>query len=252
MTKVVVYARYACGNDDPIKDQFRLCREYAAQRGWEVVATYDDPACSGIGLERPGLQALLGDARGGKFNVLLSADLAHLSRDLWEIETLSERLRAAGVSIITVAEGALHDNSTTDPKNLADMVRRVGGQLGEDRAERRLIYGYEMTVNHVIAEGKPISSTSRSMMPMPRSFSACFARLLLVSARAPSRNGSMMRKFTRTTGDRDHPLRPIRQITDEARGPVPAQAAANDNNPAANIRVFDDLPSPASGAARRR
>lgn len=75
--------------------------------------------------------------------MLLSADLPRLSRDPCEVETLSRLLRAAGVSIITVAEGAFY--------GIADMVRRVGGQLSEDRAERSLIHGYEMTVNHVNA-----------------------------------------------------------------------------------------------------
>jgi DNA invertase Pin-like site-specific DNA recombinase len=44
-------------NHDPIKEQFRACREHATQEEWEVVATYDDPARSGLDLQRPGLQA---------------------------------------------------------------------------------------------------------------------------------------------------------------------------------------------------
>jgi hypothetical protein len=51
MMKVALYARCGHrpnGNDDPINHQFRACREYAAQRGWEIVATYDDPNHSGF------------------------------------------------------------------------------------------------------------------------------------------------------------------------------------------------------------
>lgn len=62
MTRVALYARYS---DDKRefgldRDQFRICREYAARDRWEIVGTYHDAAISGANVTlRPGLQALL-------------------------------------------------------------------------------------------------------------------------------------------------------------------------------------------------
>jgi DNA invertase Pin-like site-specific DNA recombinase len=79
MTKVALCARYASGlqngNDDPIKDQRRICHEYAARQNWDVVGTYDDPGRSGVDFQRPGLHALLEDARRGRFDIVLAEAL---------------------------------------------------------------------------------------------------------------------------------------------------------------------------------
>jgi site-specific DNA recombinase len=56
-------------------------------------------------LQRPGLQALLEDARHGKFDVVLTERLDRFSRDLAASAALFKQLRFAGVRVVTLSEG---------------------------------------------------------------------------------------------------------------------------------------------------
>jgi DNA invertase Pin-like site-specific DNA recombinase len=54
MKRVAIYARYSTDLQSPasIDDQIQLCRAYADRHGWVVVATYQDAALSGFGVEQ--------------------------------------------------------------------------------------------------------------------------------------------------------------------------------------------------------
>ncbi|MEJ5020220.1 recombinase family protein [Ochrobactrum vermis] len=57
-------------------DQFRLCRERAAQERWEIVGSHEDAAISGSStILRSGIQRLVCDAQRGEFNILLAERL---------------------------------------------------------------------------------------------------------------------------------------------------------------------------------
>lgn len=84
MPKAALYARYSSDLQSPesIDDQFRICRELAARRSWEVTEIYDDEAISGASIHgRAGMLRLLGDARAGRFDVLCAEALDRISRD---------------------------------------------------------------------------------------------------------------------------------------------------------------------------
>ena len=87
MIKVAIYARYSSDNqrDASIEDQIRLCEERAVKEGWHVYNDYTDHAVSGASLMRSGIQALLGDALAGKFNIIVAEALDRLSRDQEDI-----------------------------------------------------------------------------------------------------------------------------------------------------------------------
>ena len=106
--RVVVYARYSTDKQDArsIDDQVRRCRGFAANRGFEVVATFSDAAISGSHMEREQLQKLLSDADRRKFDCVLVEDLSRLSRDLgatWRI--VFEDLASRGVRVIDCTTG---------------------------------------------------------------------------------------------------------------------------------------------------
>jgi len=63
-----------------IEAQFTEMREFAAQRGWEVVAEFVDIGVSGTKTERPQLDAMQAAAAEHAFDVLLVHDLSRLSR----------------------------------------------------------------------------------------------------------------------------------------------------------------------------
>ena len=112
MTSAAQYARYSSDHQSSasIADQLRVCREQAAREGWTVTACYHDAALSGASMIlRPGIQALLADARVGSFEVVMAEALDRISRDQADVATLFKHLHFAGVRIVTLAEGEISE-----------------------------------------------------------------------------------------------------------------------------------------------
>jgi DNA invertase Pin-like site-specific DNA recombinase len=101
MTSAALYARYSSDHQSSasIADQLRVCREQAAREGWTVTACYHDAALSGASMIlRPGIQALLADARSGSFSfdVVLAEALDRISR---ERHAVTEAARAELIKV---------------------------------------------------------------------------------------------------------------------------------------------------------
>ena len=106
--RAAIYARFSTDRQDvrSLEDQRHRCEERAADRGWSVVALFNDAAVSGATLKRTGLQELLSAARRGQFDVVLVDDLSRLSRDLGDTWTLLFRdLAGSGVQLLDVTTG---------------------------------------------------------------------------------------------------------------------------------------------------
>jgi DNA invertase Pin-like site-specific DNA recombinase len=110
VSRCAIYARYSSDLQSPasIEDQVRLCRAHAERQGWTVVATFEDAALSGFGIEhRPGYQQLVAAALASPpgFDVILVEDLSRLTRDMAELLRLHHRLRLRGVELVGVSDG---------------------------------------------------------------------------------------------------------------------------------------------------
>ncbi len=110
MKRCALYARYSSDLQSPasIEDQLRLCRTYAEHQGWTIVATFQNAALSGFGVEhRPGYQELLAAALAPArpFDVILVEDLSRLTRDMAELLRLHHRLRVRGLELVGVSDG---------------------------------------------------------------------------------------------------------------------------------------------------
>ncbi len=110
MKRCAIYARYSSDLQSPtsIDDQTQLCRAYADRQGWTVVATFQDAALSGFGVEhRPGYQQLLAGALStpSPFDLILVEDLSRLTRDTAELLRLFHRLRLKGIDLVGVSDG---------------------------------------------------------------------------------------------------------------------------------------------------
>ena len=164
--KVAIYARYSSDNqrDASIADQFRMCRLHAEKQGWHIVEEYSDHAISGASLIRPGIQALMADAMGGRFDLILAEALDRLSRDQEDIAGIFKRMSYADVKMFTLSEGEvthLHVGlkgtmNALFLKDLADKTRR--GQRGRVEAGKSgggNAYGYDV-VKKFDANGEPI------------------------------------------------------------------------------------------------
>jgi DNA invertase Pin-like site-specific DNA recombinase len=116
-----------------------------AHEGWRLVKTaYDDGGLSGGTLERPAVQALLGDIRARKVDVVVVYKVDRLTRSLSDFAKLVELFEAHGVSFVSVTQ---QFNTTTSMGRLtlnvllsfAQFEREVAGERIRDKfaASRR-------------------------------------------------------------------------------------------------------------------
>lgn len=76
-----------------------------AQREGASLRFYAEEAVSGAARSRPVLDRLLGDARRGRFDVLVVAALDRIGRDVVRIVLVLDDLQAAGVRVVSLREG---------------------------------------------------------------------------------------------------------------------------------------------------
>lgn len=81
--RCAVYARVSTEMETQktsIDNQIDLFKNYAAEKDWEIVDIYTDKQ-SGTKRNRPGLKALINDAKAKKFDVILAKELSRLARN---------------------------------------------------------------------------------------------------------------------------------------------------------------------------
>lgn len=110
MIRAAIYARYSSENqrDASIEDQLVVCRRYAAQLGFHILATFDDRAISGSNSNRPGYQALLAEARRGAFDVVIVEAIDRLARKLSDIAGVFDELQFHRIALHAVNVGGQH------------------------------------------------------------------------------------------------------------------------------------------------
>lgn len=125
--RAISYSRFSTDRqtDASIQDQQRVCREFAAARGWLLVAEHADEGISGAALgNRPGVQAALTQLAHG--DVLLLADLTRLSRSQ-DLAPMIERLRFRGVRVVGVLDG--YDSTSPQARMQAGLSGLMSDEL---------------------------------------------------------------------------------------------------------------------------
>jgi DNA invertase Pin-like site-specific DNA recombinase len=175
MTRAALYARYSSDHQSAasIEDQFRLCRERAAQERWHTIGSYEDAALSGAStILRPGIQRLVRDAQRGEFTIVLAEALDRIGRDQADVATLYKQLKFAGVTIVTLAEGEISElhvglKGTMNALFLKDLAmkthRGLRGRVEKGKAGGGLCYGYRV-VKKLDANGDPLRG-DREIVP---------------------------------------------------------------------------------------
>ena len=165
--RCALYARYSSDQQRAasIEDQFRVCRERAAREDWKIAGAYKDSAISGDSMIlRPGIQALLEDARRGMFEILVAEALDRVSRDQADVATLYKHLRFAGVTVVTLAEGEISElhvglKGTMNALFLKDLAakthRGLRGRVEAGKSGGGLCYGYDV-VKSFDGSGDPV------------------------------------------------------------------------------------------------
>jgi DNA invertase Pin-like site-specific DNA recombinase len=103
MKKAAIYVRVSTP-DQHVESQSYDLRELAAQRGFEVVHEYEDRGVCGKKARRPGLDALMADARRKKFSVLLVAAFDRIARSTRNFLQVIDELDSMGIEFISRRE----------------------------------------------------------------------------------------------------------------------------------------------------
>jgi len=104
MKKAALYGRVSTA-DQCVESQLFDLRELAKQRGFEVVKEYSDVGISGTKARRPGLDALMADARQRKFWVVLVAAFDRVARSTRHFLHVMDELDSMGIEFVSRREG---------------------------------------------------------------------------------------------------------------------------------------------------
>ena len=130
MKRAVLYARVSTP-DQHLETQLYDLRKLAAQRGFEIVREHCDRGISGRKAKRPGLDALMSDARRGEFSVVLVAAFDRIARSTKNFLEIVDELHALGIEFISAREAI----DTSGP--MGRMFLTMVGSIAE--LERSLI-----------------------------------------------------------------------------------------------------------------
>ena len=122
--------------------QREACEAYVSSQrheGWSVIPTlYDDGGFSGGTMDRPALQALLGDIQAGKVDVVVVYKIDRLTRSLFDFAKIVEIFEARNASFVSVTQAF---NTTTSMGRLtlnvllsfAQFEREITGERIRDK-----------------------------------------------------------------------------------------------------------------------
>jgi DNA invertase Pin-like site-specific DNA recombinase len=130
MKKCALYARVSTP-DQHLETQLYDLRKLAAQREFEVVREYCDRGISGSKSKRPGLDAMMADARRGEFSVALVAAFDRIARSTKNFLEIVDQLHELGIEFISAREAI----DTSGP--MGRMFLTMVGSIAE--LERSLI-----------------------------------------------------------------------------------------------------------------
>lgn len=97
MKRAALYIRVSTSGQTTENQRLEL-EAVAAQRGWKIVATYEDAGISGAKGrdQRPGFDRMLKDATAGKFDILAAWSVDRLGRSLQDLIGFLSELRSTG------------------------------------------------------------------------------------------------------------------------------------------------------------
>jgi DNA invertase Pin-like site-specific DNA recombinase len=103
MKKCAIYARVST-TEQHIDSQLYDLRTFAEQCGYEVVFEYTDVGVSGTKTRRPGLDAMLKDARKRRFSVVLVAAFDRMARSTKHFLQVIDEFDSLGIEFISRRE----------------------------------------------------------------------------------------------------------------------------------------------------
>jgi DNA invertase Pin-like site-specific DNA recombinase len=100
--RAAIYARVSTG-DQHLETQLLDLREFAKQRGFEIVREYSD-IISGAKSRRPGLDQLMSDARRHRFDIVIVAAFDRIARNVRHFLEMLDELSHLSIEFISLRE----------------------------------------------------------------------------------------------------------------------------------------------------
>ena len=127
-------------------------RQMAEQRGWTVTKVYSD-RMSGSKSDRPGLNALMRDARRGTFDVVVVWRFDRVTRSIEQLVIALAEFRSLGIDFVSSQEAL--DTSTPMGKAMFTIIGAMA-ELERNVIRERVVAGIEHSRNHGTKSGAAI------------------------------------------------------------------------------------------------
>lgn len=125
------------GDGAGVERQGEDCEVLVAQRGWHVVATFEDNSISAAGHRtRPGFEALLAAIETGQVDVVVAWAWDRLSRNRRDEVRLIEACKAHNVSVALVRGAGDLDMTSAVGRAIAEILASIGRMENGQKSER--------------------------------------------------------------------------------------------------------------------
>lgn len=150
--RVALYSRTSTSDKQSPELQVHELKEYAALRGWEVVATYTDHGFTGTNTNRPRFRDLMTDSRQRRFDAVVVWKLDRWARSLREILLTLQELADLGVEFISLKD---HLDLSTSQGKLMMHILAAFGQFEADIIRMRVLAGLDHAKAKGVRLGRP-------------------------------------------------------------------------------------------------
>ena len=127
-------------------------RDLVLQRGWQFQQLYSDRA-SGAKEKRPGLNALMADARRGLFDVVVVWRFDRFARSVKQLVLALEEFRALGIDFVSHQEAL--DTSTPMGRAMFTIIAAIA-ELERNIIRERVVAGLDYAHINGTRPGKPV------------------------------------------------------------------------------------------------
>lgn len=151
MDKAVIYARYSSDNqrDASIDQQVKACTDYAMQKGYRIIRTYDDRALTGKTDKRPSFLRMIKDSAKQDFKYVIVYSLDRFSRNKYDSAIYKQKLKENGVTVLSAME-----HITDDPTgHLMESILEGFAQYYSDELSQKIHRGLNDNAEKCIVNG---------------------------------------------------------------------------------------------------
>jgi DNA invertase Pin-like site-specific DNA recombinase len=199
MKRAALYLRVSTVDQNPETQALDL-RQFAAQRGLQIVETYTDHGVSGTKARRPALDKMMEDARRHRFDVVVVWSCDRLARSTKHLLQVLDELNGFGIQFLSQreaidTEGALGRAIIVIVSAIAELersliVERVKSGMRRAKLEGRQIGRSRLDINREQVVEDRRSGMSLTVVAKRHSISrASVCRLMKESSRNPAAAG---------------------------------------------------------------